>query len=644
MTEVPGLTVFWNTPWAATKTIRIKPACEPLNLCLVRSAVSLILLFALNALAWVYPEHRDIALLALQRLDPAQRARLQKLWSQARAGHEARLCGQMAYTAQGARPTCIDYAAWTAISGDHSCSARDMLGIVLGSRWILRVARTGARLKNQLAAATRRDQRTNAVRDSDLALLRADPDYITRATANNAHFVIARPSVTMDLPGYVQFALRPDSELNALGIYLWYHTRALAKARSIASASLPPGKYAQAARATLADEAFALHFLQDSFAAGHIVGMWGNAAVRKGTHDYYNEHGLEVVNWENRRFVALGDANMQPGDAERTASAMRDSLAQLASALEDKTGATLAADFKMPEPEGFNVCREPHLPAGVGALPEIQAVLPIIAQTPVPALVAGKGALPRFRSEIGPFIGLSTAVSGTVLGGGFGSTQSGVGTTGRLDAAVRLGLGLEGVLDESSDGLVFIDLGVRTDSSEQGGASIPGRSALVVRWRAPFWLIPGDLIVATPVLAFTAPRKLKKMAVRSVNGGLIPWQTGIATSIGRFQFVLGREIGLNFYGYTSDQNVLIPTPGATPVNQTVVKLRSIGLDVPIAEWRIFRTFSVNQGSGLGIQFYAGFDMPTSSSVVEPVGAPNPSLHTIVTGGVRVVFDWRHYGR
>jgi len=199
------------------------------------------LLFALNALAWVYPEHRDITLLALQRLDPAQRALLEKAWSQARAGHEARLCAQMAYTAQ-ARPACIDYAAWPAIAGDHSCSARDMLGIVLGSRWILRVARVGARLKNRLAAATRRDQRTNAVRDSDLALVRADRDYLARATANNAHFPIARSSVTMDLPGYVQTALRPESELNAMVVYMWYHLRALAKARRIANASLPPRK------------------------------------------------------------------------------------------------------------------------------------------------------------------------------------------------------------------------------------------------------------------------------------------------------------------------------------------------------------------------------------------------------------------
>jgi hypothetical protein len=598
------------------------------------------LLFALNASAWVYPEHRDITLLALQRLDPAQRALLERAWSQARAGHEARLCVQMADTAQGVRPTCIDYAAWPAIGGDHSCSAREMLDIVLGSRWILRVARVGARLKSRLATATRRDQRSNAVRDSDLALVRADREYLARATANNSHFPIARSDVTMDLPGYVQTALRPDSELNALAVYLWYHLRALAKARS--SAGLPLERYARGARAALADEAFALHFLQDSFAAGHFAGTWGNAAVRKGTHDYYNEHGLEGTNWDNRRFVALGDANMQPGDAERVASAVRDSLAQLASALADKTGAGGAADRKLPEPEGFNVCRESHFSGAVGDVPQILAVEPILAQTPKPALGAGKGALPRFRAEIGPFLGLSTAVRGTVRGGGFGPTQDDVGTTGGLDAAVRLGVGLEGVLNDSGDGQIFLDLGFREDSSEHGGSHLPGRSAFTVRWRVPFWLIPGDLIVATPVLAFTRPRTLKKMAMESANGGLIPWQTGIATRMGRFQFMLGREIGLSFYGYASDQNVVIPTPGVAPANQTVVKLRSIALDVPILEWRLFRSFSLDQGSRLGLQFYAGFDKPTSSSVIEPVGAPKPSLHTIVTGGVRVVFDWRHF--
>ena len=48
------------------------------------------------------------------------------------------------------------------------------------------------------------------------------------------------------------------------------------------------------------------HFLEDAFAAGHIAGCRGNNAVRKGTHDYYNEKGLEVISWNNIRSVSRG--------------------------------------------------------------------------------------------------------------------------------------------------------------------------------------------------------------------------------------------------------------------------------------------------------------------------------------------------
>ena len=43
------------------------------------------------------------------------------------------------------------------------------------------------------------------------------------------------------------------------------------------------------------------------------------------------------------------------------------------------------------------------------------------------------------------------------------------------------------------------------------------------------------------------------MAVTAANGGLIPWQLGWATRFGRFQFVLGREIGATFYGLGSER-------------------------------------------------------------------------------------------
>ena len=77
-------------------------------------AMSLLLGFALAGIAWVYPEHREISLLALTELSREQRVPLDKLWLEARVGYESRLCAQMADTEQKTRPGCIDYAAWSA--------------------------------------------------------------------------------------------------------------------------------------------------------------------------------------------------------------------------------------------------------------------------------------------------------------------------------------------------------------------------------------------------------------------------------------------------------------------------------------------------------------------------------------------------
>lgn len=605
-------------------------------------AIYSIAILTVTAVGWVFPEHRDITLLALERLEPAKRSVLDSFWSEARVGHEARLCAQIADPSQGANPTCLDYASWAAISGDHSCSANDMLSTVLNSPWILKVAGVSAHLKSRLASAARSDQRLNAVRDSDIALLRADPAYVTRAGSNKAHFLLARPDSAMSAEAYGNLALGPNAEMNAVATYMWYHLHALAKAANIAQGDIPADSRSRAALAVLADEAFALHFLEDSFASGHVAGTWGNSAVRMGTHDYYSEHGLEVTTWNHHRFVALGDAYMRQEDADRAAAAVRDSLTQVATALEGGLRVVEPTGLKATEPEGFDVCHEKRFPAAAGELEDINQLIPIVAQTPVPALGPGKGELPRFRSELGPFIGLSSAVSAVALSGGFGSNESSAGVTGSLDLSFRVGLGLEGVLDASSDGLIFVDAGVREDSPARGGSSVPGRGAIALRGRAPFWLVPGDLILAAPVLAYTKPQALEKMAVQAANGGLIPWQAGIATRVGRFQFVLGREVGISLYGYTSDQSVLLPTPGVPPVNTTQINLRSIGFDFPILEYRPFRTFSQNQSSGLAFQLFTGFDKPNGVSVLQPIGAPKPSLHTIVTGGIRMVFDWRHY--
>jgi hypothetical protein len=593
--------------------------------------------------AWLYPEHRDIALLGLEMLEPEQRSLLEELWSQARRGHESRLCAQMGDSAQGLKPDCIDYAAWPAIAGDHSCSAREMLSEVLAARWVLNVAAVGATLNAKLAAATRRDQRVNAIRRSDIELLRADPEYATRAQSNNAHFLLARPNTAITPQAYMLIVLGPGAELNAVGTYTLYHERALAAAARIAEGHLSPEARVQVAVVALADEAFALHFLEDSFASGHVAGNWGKTAVRKGTHDYYSEHGVEVTTWTGDRFVLHGDAYLGPEDAKRVATAVRDSLAQLANAVAGKLKAEpLQGNPGNIEPEAFNVCQETNFSHAVIDQQDVQTLVPIIAQTPIPALGDVPGQLPRFRSELGPFVGMSAAALGQAMNGGFGSNQSGASGTGGLELAIRAGVGLEGVLDESGDGLVFAGLGYRQDGAANGAATIPGRGALTLRARAPFWLIPGDIIVAAPVLALASRRTLARMAVQAGNGGLIPWQAGIATRIGRFQFVLGREVGIDWYKLDTNNAMLLPTPGVLPLDRTLVAVRSIQFDFPIIEYRPFRTFSRNQTSSVLVQLYAGFDTPTQSSVVSPVGAPTPKLRTIGLTGIRVAFDWRYY--
>lgn len=582
-------------------------------------------------------------MLAIQMLEPEQRSTLERLWAEARVGREARLCDQLSDTSQGLNPTCLDYVAWPAIAGDHSCSASEMLTEILNTTWILRVARVGADLNVDLSEARRSDQRVNAIRRSDIDLLRVDPQYATRAQSNNAHFLLARPSTAMEPDGYLRFVLGPSAELNAVATYGWYHVQALVDAARIANGHLSSAARAHAALVVLANEAFALHFLEDSFASGHVAGNWGNTAVRKGTHDYYSEHGVEVTAWTGDRFVTLGDAYMRPEDARRTAAAVRDSLAQIVNALDGKLQVGLMPNKTGTiEPEGFNVCQEQKFAQAVVKDPDIETLVPVIAQTPMPALGDVPGQLPRFRSELGPFVGVSAAVLGNVSGGGFGSNQDGASVIGGLEATFRVGLGLEGVLDQSGDGLAFVGAGLRQDGPAQGTANIAGRGALNLQLRAPFWLIPGDLLLAAPVLTWASPKTLQKMAVQAGNGGLIPWQSGIATPIGRFQFMLGREVSLSFYKLDTNHPILLMTPGVPPINETTVAIKSLQVDFPFLEYRPFRTFSRNQSSNVVLQPYIGFDEPTESMVISPAGAPKPALHTIVVTGIRVAFDWRYY--
>src|SRR6516164_6723503 len=184
------------------------PVVEPHNLRPAAQWMGYLLTLALAGAAepvtaWVYPEHRDIAVLAVENLDPGRRAQFDDFWHAARATHESRLCEFGADAKQALAPPCIDWAALSAIAGDHSCSASEMTATVLESRWILSVAEIAPRLKVDLAriqirprpeelpgspetiadirrqveSASDRAARRNAVRTADNGLQRVDSQY-----------------------------------------------------------------------------------------------------------------------------------------------------------------------------------------------------------------------------------------------------------------------------------------------------------------------------------------------------------------------------------------------------------------------------------------------------------------------------------
>lgn len=618
-------------------------------------AVTLLFLVPSKLNAWVYPEHRDIMLLAIQKLSPEYKNTLNALWTEARIGFEFRLTESVIDATQTTNPTHLDYASFPAIGGDHSTSAKNMLDNILKTNWILGVAHITARLKIDLQNSTDRNMRVNALRNSDIRLQTADPDYATRAGHNNVHFLLSLFSPSESREEYANECIKEGSDLNALAVYIWYHYSALKKISKLASEKLSQAECSALILSALADEGFGLHFLEDVFAAGHAAGTWGDASQQKGTHDFYNENGLKTTTWSGKNIVLTGDAWMRPEDAEFAANVIKLSLIQLLDAANGKIIVKpVNNEWVKAEPEDFDISKNEFMPSQKFENSFVEMLNPILYDTPIPGLVKGLGELPRFRAELGTFFGFSPSLRGAVINGGFGMKQKTLGIIGGLEGSVRFGLGLDGILNEASDGLVFVDVGWRQDGSssvgiiaEQGTedygsflSAIPGRSSFSARIRLPFYIVPGDLLIAGPILLLLSPKDLSEMAVTAVNGGLIPWHLGIATPIGRFQIVLGREAAIYFYGRTKQRDALFAYNNN---NQLIwLSYRSTQFEFPFLEYKPLRSFSTDQSSTLLIQFYAGIDIPYNIKSLDPNGLPAPELESIWYLGARVVFDWRHY--
>jgi hypothetical protein len=611
------------------------------------------------ASAWIYPEHRDIAVAGIQKLSPEDRAALDGLWVEARGVLPGRLCPAASEGDQGLRPGCIDFAALPAMSGDHSCSPSEVAEQTLPGGWILDVARVAAETKANLGAARVRDQSLNAIANSNLALQAADPAYLSRAGANNAHFLL--PRVDNDGATYTRNAVREGTPLNAMGMYLQYHMAALELAQRYAASPPPAAERPAAALRILVAEGYALHWLQDIYAAGHVVGTWGSDAWRKGTHDYYNEFGYDGATWGGEPVILFGDSFMRDADLRRASDAVEYSLQQLVAALRpgDELG-VLAISFGRPASEifQFDSCTEELQPSVRGADGLTRHFGPLVQSMPVPGRDEGDVHLPRFREELGPFIGAFASITGNVGWGGFGTDSAQF--YGSLSAGLRVGFGAESLTGSVGTGLGFIDAGItmqsaQTDPCNAGaicsvlGTSaffprVPARTGLRLDLRVPFWLIPFDMIILGPILALASPSALSSVGVAAASGGLIPYERSFGIGLGTLQFVVGRQVDTVFYGYLSDVIVLVPIgPQADPTSSLgAAQLRSIALSFPILEWTPFRTFATQLVFATVVQFGFGVEIPFKSPVVYPEGQGNASLTPSYNFYLRGQFDGRYF--
>lgn len=588
-----------------------------------------------TAAAWIWPEHRDIAAEALKELPAAQKKTIDQMWVGVRGIGGKQVCEKV--VDPGAQPTdvprgewekvCVDFASFPALAGDHSCTAAELWSDAAKEPWAVKVVWVAAKTKERLASSRDEAQRTDFLSLSHLAMQYVDPRYLTRAEGNNAHFLFPRAPVAAkeDLDKYLDRVLSPGTEINATGLYAQYHMLALRYAALYHAA--PEAEKAELGARALLAEGVALHFLEDSFSAGHYAATWGGAAWQKGTHDLYSTIGLTTMTWKGDLFASHGDGHMSEQDMKVAAATVRQSLDQVATAAEGRmplSATPLSAAEKTIV--AFNFCKEEHLSPAPDQPVARSATKMVLLGTPIPA--GGKDEIhpPRSRAEIGPFVG---AVSGYTLGLAMGGYDSWNNTRVRseFEIGARVGYGLEGVITSNMDGQMWLqgelvtgpvqlDLGCTTctpyplvSSGKRSDPAVPrvgSRSALKLSMRMPFYVLPFDLIVLGPVLMFTSPQTLTEVVFAAAGGGIVPIERKWETAIGSFQLMAGREVGFTLWGFTGHTNQFIYTPTTNAADAKVINYNSLELDFPVLEFVPPRVFATTLA--LAAEFQLGFNV------------------------------------
>lgn len=293
-------------------------------------AAVLSVLWSHPARAWYFPEHAELTRLALRDYAPASATRAIQSVVRDAYYDGLDLCPEAttalhALETSGDAVTCIPYGALPAIAADHANTVVDLratlstpihrlwpasnavLGALLTKAakdtwesfqdsaptdvvrgWTADIARQrSSRGARPPATLSPRDY----VRSLDVALFSIDSQYVSRAKNAKTHF--HDPTSTIE----VTLAQAAVGDLdNALAQALAHHARSLQLA---ARSRIEPDALAKRAQRTeaLLEHAFAVHFIEDGLASGHIVTDPAVAVDQRRAqrHDYFNRQGVAVT-------------------------------------------------------------------------------------------------------------------------------------------------------------------------------------------------------------------------------------------------------------------------------------------------------------------------------------------------------------
>ena len=155
----------------------------------------------------------------------------------------------------------------------------------------------------------------------------------------------------------------------------------------------------------------------------------------------------------------------------------------------------------------------------------------------------------------------------------------------------------------------------------------------------PFYLIPGDLLLLSP-LYLASPTTYQRHGGHRGQWWVDPMAARVGDPIRPVSIRAGARDRRHVLR-TGVRGRALLAPGATPgEGPRVINFKSTYLEFPIVEYRPYRAFDTTQTSALILQLFGGVDIPSNEGVAYPPGAPNVDLDPVYSIGVRLVFDWR----